>query len=119
MSWDQLRELADGGWEVGSHTVTHPHLTQVDDAELARQLADSRAECEDGMGRSCPTIAYPYGDVDPRVVAATREAGYAAGAALPDVPHPPRPLEFPRVGVYNVDDDRRFKLKASRLVRTL
>ena len=36
MSWAELRTLADAGWEIGSHTVTHPHLTQLDDATLAR-----------------------------------------------------------------------------------
>jgi peptidoglycan/xylan/chitin deacetylase (PgdA/CDA1 family) len=36
MSWEQLGGLADAGWEIGSHTCSHPHLTQLDDAALAR-----------------------------------------------------------------------------------
>jgi peptidoglycan/xylan/chitin deacetylase (PgdA/CDA1 family) len=116
LDWDGLRALRDGGWEVGSHTCSHPRLTQCDDAELERQLAESRAAVEREIG-SCPSIAYPYGDVDQRVVRATLAAGYETAAALPEVPHPPRPLEWPRVGVYHVDDLRRFRLKASRAVR--
>jgi peptidoglycan/xylan/chitin deacetylase (PgdA/CDA1 family) len=119
MSWDQLRELADGGWEIGSHTVSHPHLTQIGDGELEVELTRSREACREALGRDCSSIAYPYGDVDERVVAAARAAGYAAGAALPARWHAERPLEWPRVGVYYADDDRRFALKASPLVRRL
>jgi peptidoglycan/xylan/chitin deacetylase (PgdA/CDA1 family) len=117
MDWDQLRELRAGGWEIGSHTVSHPHLTQIGDRELEVELRDSRRDCEDGLGAPCPAIAYPYGDVDERVVEATRAAGYSAAGALPPRWHAERPLEWPRVGVYYGDDERRFALKASPLVR--
>jgi peptidoglycan/xylan/chitin deacetylase (PgdA/CDA1 family) len=119
LSWEQLAGLAGDGWEIGSHTVTHPHLTQIGAAELERELRESKRTCEGRLGRPVPTIAYPYGDVDARVVEATRAAGYEAAAALPARPHGPRPLEWPRVGVWFGDDDRRFRLKASRLVRRL
>jgi len=117
LSWAQLRELGDRGWEVGSHTRSHPRLTALGDAELADELAGSRRECEQRMGRPCPSLAYPYGDVDPRVVEAARAAGYATGAALPPRAHRVRPLEWPRVGVYHADGHRRFALKASPVVR--
>jgi peptidoglycan/xylan/chitin deacetylase (PgdA/CDA1 family) len=119
MSWDELAELANTGWEVGSHTRTHPRLTRLDDGELAAELRDSRAECEDRLGRPCKTIAYPYGDVDERVVEAARGAGYEQAGALPERWHGPRPLEWPRAGVYQADADWRFRLKASATVRRL
>jgi peptidoglycan/xylan/chitin deacetylase (PgdA/CDA1 family) len=120
MAWDELAGLADAGWEIGSHTVTHPHLTEIGPDELERELRDSKRACEERLGRPVPTIAYPYGDVDGRVVEATRAAGYEAAAALPPSgTHPPQPLEWPRMGVWYADDDRRFRLKATRLVRRL
>jgi peptidoglycan/xylan/chitin deacetylase (PgdA/CDA1 family) len=119
MSWDELRELQGSGWEVGSHTVSHPHLTQIGDRELEVELRESRGACEDGLGGPCPAIAYPYGDVDERVVAATEAAGYSAAAALPARWHDERRLEWPRVGVYYGDDERRFAIKASRVVRRI
>jgi peptidoglycan/xylan/chitin deacetylase (PgdA/CDA1 family) len=119
LGWPELRELADAGWEVGSHTCSHPHLTQADDERLMSELRDSKAACEDGMGRACRSIAYPYGDVDARVVAATRAAGYELGAALPKRHGSTDRLDWPRVGVYNGDHLRRFKLKVSPLVRRL
>jgi peptidoglycan/xylan/chitin deacetylase (PgdA/CDA1 family) len=117
MGWDELRELAGDGWEVGSHTCSHPRLTTVDDERLRRELGDSRAACAEGMGRPCRSIAYPYGDVDARVSTAARAAGYELGAALPRRLGSKDPLDWPRVGVYHRDDLRRFKLKVSPALR--
>jgi peptidoglycan/xylan/chitin deacetylase (PgdA/CDA1 family) len=119
LGWPELRDLAGGGWEIGSHTCSHPHLTTLGDDDLRRELEQSRAACEEGMGRPIRSIAYPYGDVDERVVEATRAAGYELGAALPKRHGSRDPLNWPRVGVYNRDDLRRFKLKVSPLVRRL
>jgi peptidoglycan/xylan/chitin deacetylase (PgdA/CDA1 family) len=119
LSWSGLRELADRGWEVGSHTRSHPHLTGLEDGQLADELAGARQALEERMGRPCPSIAYPYGEVDARVVAAAGAAGYVTGAGLPPRIHSPRPLEWPRVGIYHVDSARRFAVKVSPTVRRL
>jgi peptidoglycan/xylan/chitin deacetylase (PgdA/CDA1 family) len=119
MTWEELSSLAEAGWEIGSHTRSHPHLTQIDDETLARELSESKARCEQQLGRPCPTLAYPYGDHDERVVQATAKAGYEAAAALPDRLRGHDPLAYPRVGVYRVDDDRRFRLMVSPALRRL
>lgn len=119
MGWGELGELSEEGWEVGSHTRSHPRLTTLEDEQLAAELEGSRSACADGLGRPCETIAYPYGDVDDRVVAATAAAGYRAAGALPHAPHAPEPLRWPRVGIYRWDGPTRFRLKASPLVRRL
>jgi peptidoglycan/xylan/chitin deacetylase (PgdA/CDA1 family) len=109
--WDELAGLTDGGWEVGSHTRTHPRLTQLDDDDLDRELRESRQACEDALGRPCRSLAYPYGDVDPRVIGAAARAGYTA-AAIEGLARA-RPLAWPRVGVYHRNSMRLFRLKAS------
>jgi peptidoglycan/xylan/chitin deacetylase (PgdA/CDA1 family) len=119
MRWADLRELAEAGWEIGSHTRTHPHLTLLDDESLERELSESRDQCARRLGRACDSIAYPYGDVDDRVAAASRRAGYRAGAALSSSLERLGPLRHPRVGIYRADDWRRFRLKASRPMRGL
>src|SRR3954469_9471640 len=115
MSRAQLDELAGAGWEVGSHTRSHPRLTTVDDETLGRELTESKQ----ALGPGCRSIAYPYGDVDARVIEAARQAGYEAGAALPKRFGSKDLLDWPRVGVYHVDDLRRFRLKTARLTRLL
>ena len=119
LSWEQIANLQASGWEIGSHTRSHPHLTKLGDAELDAELAESKASCERRLGRECPSIAYPYGDYDERVVLATGRAGYRFACTLPDRIHPARPLAWPRIGVYHRDDERRYRLKVSPAVRRL
>jgi len=120
MSWDELGQLDDAGWEIGSHTCSHPHLTRIDRGCLVEELERSRTRCEQELGRPCRTVAYPYGDVDHRVIEATRNAGYCAGASI--VPVPVRPFSvfsWPRTGVYRNDDERRFLFKITPYGRRL
>jgi peptidoglycan/xylan/chitin deacetylase (PgdA/CDA1 family) len=117
IDWDGLRGLRDAGWEVGSHTATHPHLTQIADDEVERELVQSRAAIEAALDQPCTSIAYPYGDVNPRVIDAAHAAGYSAGAALPARWGQIGALEWPRVGVYHPDDLKRFRLKTSQWTR--
>ena len=119
MSWQELGALAASGWEIGSHTATHPHLTRIDDAALDEELTSSKARCEEALSQPCVSLAYPYGDVDARVVAAAARAGYRTAASLPRQLGSRDALDWPRIGVYHADDDRRFQLKVSPLVRQL
>ena len=82
MGWDALLEHADRGVAIGSHAVTHPHLTTLSGDELRRELNESKEEIEDRLGRPCDDLAYPYGEHDARVRAAARAAGYLRGYAL-------------------------------------
>ena len=118
MSWEELASLADGGWEIGSHTCSHPRLTKLDDRALADELERSKADCERGTQTKCTSLAYPYGDVDRRVVAACVRAGYCAAAALPERSlGPSSPMEWPRIGIYQLDDGLRYRMKVSPAVR--
>jgi peptidoglycan/xylan/chitin deacetylase (PgdA/CDA1 family) len=120
LDWDGVRRLAEAGWEIGSHTCSHPHLTQLDDEALGREMRDSKAKIEAELDRACPTLAYPYGDVDARVTAAAAAAGYTIGVGLPSRwTEESDPLCLPRVGVYNGATQLKFNLKASPLVRRL
>jgi peptidoglycan/xylan/chitin deacetylase (PgdA/CDA1 family) len=76
MSWDHLRALVAAGHEVGSHTLSHPLLTAVGDAQLAREVAGSKARIEAELGTPCEAFCYPNGDCDERVASAVRRAGY-------------------------------------------
>lgn len=119
LTWAEVRQLADAGWEIGSHTRTHPHLTQLADDALAQELRGSRDACESALGRSCRALAYPYGDFDARVAAAAAEAGYEAAATLSAGITRATALAWPRVGVYHYDSLRRFRIKTSPVVRRL
>lgn len=117
LRWEELRDLADAGWEIGSHTCSHPHLTQIDDSELRRELIDSKATIEEAIQAPCTSIAYPYGDVDERVERAAAEAGYLAGASIPRVLHAPRAFSWPRTPIFHRDGELRFRAKVSPRLR--
>jgi len=61
MTIEQLHKLADAGWEIGSHTMTHPHLIELPLCEVEVELSVSKAWLE-GAGFSVSSFATPYGD---------------------------------------------------------
>jgi peptidoglycan/xylan/chitin deacetylase (PgdA/CDA1 family) len=119
LCWAELRRLADDGWEIGSHTRTHPHLTTLDDGALTDELERSREEIASHLGLRCRTIAYPYGQADERVANRARDVGYSAGAILSRRLATLGLHRWPRIGVYHTDRSWRFRLKANRGWRLL
>ena len=118
MSWDDLAELRAAGWEVGSHSASHARLTSLDDERLAVELEGSKRAIEIGLG-PCRSVAYPYSDLDERVVAAARAAGYEAGAAVLPVRHRGDAMRFPRVPVLATETALAHRLHVARPVRRL
>jgi peptidoglycan/xylan/chitin deacetylase (PgdA/CDA1 family) len=112
MSWEQLRELAAAGWEIGSHTCSHPRLSRIPDEEIEAELSRSRRVCEERSGQPCLSLAYPYSDYDERAVRAAAKAGYRFAVSVPRDPQPPLPFEWPRVGVYHGEDARTVRRRA-------
>jgi peptidoglycan/xylan/chitin deacetylase (PgdA/CDA1 family) len=119
MSWEELRELQAEGWEVGSHTESHPRLPRLEGDALRGELERSRVECEEQLGVPCRSIAYPFGDHSPAVVAAAGAAGYETAGAVAGRVRTPEPLLWPRDALYRHDSVLTFRLKVSPLVRRL
>ena len=118
MTWDDARFLAGSGWEIGSHTRSHPKLTELGDEALAEELRGSRRRCEGQLDLPCRAVAYPYGVADSRVVAAAHDAGYRFGAGL-RTPYLPDIGRWPRIGVYRGDTLLRFRVKTSPALQRL
>lgn len=128
MSWPDLRTLVEAGWEIGSHTSTHPNLTSLEDAALDRELTVSRSLCEEEIEQPCKTLAYPFSAHDRRVMERARAAGYEAAVILDNnLIVPPGSLVRPgkeaemfgllREGVYRRDGWPRLLAKTSPLAR--
>lgn len=129
MGWDELRRLQAAGWEIGSHTRTHPDLPTLDDATARDELRGSKEECEEHLGRPCNSLAYPFSSYDPRIKALAAEAGYRLGVIL-DAEIAIAPWRVPlgrqadsfellRTGIYRHDGWGRFVAKTSLGVRRL
>ncbi len=82
LTWSQLDELHAAGFEIGSHTVTHPDLTRVDASRLQVELQRSKEDIEDHIGKSVDVISFPFGRYNRAVVDACRQAGYRKGCGF-------------------------------------
>jgi peptidoglycan/xylan/chitin deacetylase (PgdA/CDA1 family) len=84
-----VRQLIAAGWQIASHTFTHPDLTTADATQLRHEVVDSRLWLERVYRVPVDTFCYPYGHYDDATVAMVRAAGYTAaltenpGAAAP------------------------------------
>ena len=70
------RILSGSKVEVGSHSQTHPFLSQMSEEQIRRELVDSRKDLEGLFGVPVLDFAYPYGDYNERVMKIAEEAGY-------------------------------------------
>ncbi len=114
VTWEMLEEMKEGGFEVGAHTLTHPHLPDLNDEALERELRESRERVEERLG-SCDTLAYPFGEWSPRVAAAAARCGYRFAFSLPTErgQRGADELSIPRLNVDYRDSGRRLTAKLS------
>ncbi len=109
----QVREIASDGIEVASHGLEHVSLLKADDAQLRAETARSRTILEELVGQPVRGFAYPYGDSDARVVAATQAAGYQYACAVTPWSGIGR-YAIPRTAVF--EHDTSWRLDAKRMV---
>lgn len=76
MNWDQIRELATAGMEVGSHTHSHPFLAKLSFGDIYNELYISKQEIENRLGLKVDTVSFPNGNYDKRVVNIAYDLGY-------------------------------------------
>jgi hypothetical protein len=84
LTWAQLEQLRDEGYEIGSHTVSHADLrskqrtSKIPTYEewLKNEIEGSKQIIEEHLGIRVSSIAYPGGFSSPKVHEATKAAGY-------------------------------------------
>jgi peptidoglycan/xylan/chitin deacetylase (PgdA/CDA1 family) len=129
MSWEQIRQLAGQGIELGSHSHTHPVLTDPG-AKLDEELKHSSGMIEERIGRKPAAFCYPYGRWDSKAREAVKSvysSGCTTGAGV--VEPESDPYALPRVDAHYVRDMSRFRslfsqrfelyLEARRWIRRL
>jgi hypothetical protein len=79
LTWDHVREMADMGFEIGSHTVNHLNMGTLSTEEARHELVSSRETLQKQLGRPCRWFAYPFGgrhNLRPEHLPLIHEAGY-------------------------------------------
>jgi peptidoglycan/xylan/chitin deacetylase (PgdA/CDA1 family) len=123
MDWEELRGLAGAGWEIGSHTCSHPNLAEIEPEAVAMELSRSRLACEEGMRQPCRSVAYPFGAWNEGVVEEAAAVGYEFGVTLGDRLLGPlrgaSALQIPRDGVYRSTKRWEYALAISPALRRI
>jgi peptidoglycan/xylan/chitin deacetylase (PgdA/CDA1 family) len=82
LTWDQVKEMYEHGIEFGSHTLTHPMLSQVPLDQVRREVAESKRVIEDRLGTEVRFFCYPRGDFSAAVQQVVQEEGYQAACTI-------------------------------------
>jgi peptidoglycan/xylan/chitin deacetylase (PgdA/CDA1 family) len=80
LSRSQLRELADGGWSIGAHGMTHRFLTDLPPEEVRVELLESKDRLEQTSGHGVHHFSCPGGRWDPASKDMAAAAGYRSVA---------------------------------------
>jgi peptidoglycan/xylan/chitin deacetylase (PgdA/CDA1 family) len=81
LGWAEIVELKRSGFEIGSHTVTHPKLSEIGAAQAKAEIHDSKKSLEDRLGAAVRFFAYPFGRFDRPVRDLVAGAGYEAACS--------------------------------------
>jgi peptidoglycan/xylan/chitin deacetylase (PgdA/CDA1 family) len=90
LTWEQLREMKDAGFEVGSHTVTHCDLSKPDGGEargvyrerVKRELLVSKQTLDERLAQDTIALAFPFGGTTPEILQMCHSLGYRLGVTL-------------------------------------
>ena len=83
MAWDDVRELARGGVEIGGHTKSHEILSRLDAQAAEAEVREGREAIERRLDLGSRSFAYPFGrrwDYDGKSKEAARKAGFSSAA---------------------------------------
>jgi peptidoglycan/xylan/chitin deacetylase (PgdA/CDA1 family) len=76
MNWHQIGELQRAGMEIGSHSISHPNLTELPEKRAAREIAESKTVLEEKLGAPIHAFCYPWGRHNDALARLVCDAGY-------------------------------------------
>jgi len=113
LSSEQLRMLAREGMTIGSHTRSHPRLTEIPLHRAEKEMRASKRELEDLVGQEVEHFAYPYGLVNREIRDLAAEAGYRSACSTRSGFNRPSedPFMLRRIDVFGTDKMWQFRQK--------
>lgn len=75
----EIKSILSLGVEIGSHTITHPDLTAIDNDSIVWELTESKKRLEDITERAVTSFCYPFGRFNREARDAVKAAGYSLG----------------------------------------
>ena len=82
LSWDDIKQMHDYGILFGSHTVSHPHLTELYHRELELELTKSKEIIEHKLNTKCWAFSYPYSEANKSIIEKLKRSGYRCAVGM-------------------------------------
>ncbi len=79
LTWNQIKEMQEHTIDFGSHTCSHPILTNLTSERLKHELMDSKREIENNLQVQVKSFCYPNGqpeDINDNVIRVLTQSGY-------------------------------------------
>lgn len=112
----QIVEMGAAGIEFGSHTISHPRLTQISFEKAVKEIKGSKEWLEEYLGKEIVSFCYPYGDLNEEIIDVVEKSHYRIAVVTPPRSKiPASRFAVRRTGVYRNDTFLRFRLKCSRI----
>lgn len=118
---NQIIELKREGFEIGSHSMTHPDLTKLTEEEISQELLRSRMLLEILLNSPIRSFAYPYGFLNGPIKKMAADAGYlfACGAYTGPPVFGKDYFEIRRIKMINSDNPIFFRIQLHPLYSKL
>jgi peptidoglycan/xylan/chitin deacetylase (PgdA/CDA1 family) len=82
LSDNEIKHLAEGGFEIGSHSLSHSNLAGLASDQARNEIVRSKEVLEALTGKEVRTFCYPRGDYNREIVELIKEAGYQSAVSL-------------------------------------
>ncbi|MBK8295227.1 MAG: polysaccharide deacetylase family protein [Solirubrobacterales bacterium] len=104
LSSAEVKKMVKAGWEIASHSITHPDLTTLSGAALRQELVGSKDQLEKDLGVKVENFCYPAGVYNDEVVAAVEAAGYRGATTVdPGLAERSEPFTLKRIRINRGD----------------
>jgi peptidoglycan/xylan/chitin deacetylase (PgdA/CDA1 family) len=85
MAPEQIKQLSDSGVTIGAHTVNHPILKVMSEAQQRDEIIQSKQQLEKWLSKSVCHFAYPNGvegvDFDDTAISIVQQSGFVSAVA--------------------------------------
>ncbi|HPP30083.1 MAG TPA: polysaccharide deacetylase family protein [bacterium] len=113
LNWEEVKEMTGEGVIFGSHSISHPHLTELNEEKLKEEICLSKKIIEDKTDKTVDFFCYPYGDFDERAIEKVKLAGYKNAFVTPPKGKKIKETDYTllRTGIYGHNNFLMFRIK--------
>jgi peptidoglycan/xylan/chitin deacetylase (PgdA/CDA1 family) len=114
LRWEEVKKMADSGILFGSHALTHPRLTQIDDSQAYNEIIKSKEIIKEKIGKEAEYFCYPFGDINQNIISLVKKAGYKAAVLTYKKNIPENLFTLRRTGIYGKNNFFIYRIKIWR-----